>query len=305
MKKLILLLILFTNISLSEACDICGCGVGGYYLGIMPQFHSNFIGLRYRAFSFDSHLGHSHEGLFSSKEYFQSTELWARYYPTQRLQILAFVPYHFNRQETDNKNLYISGLGDISILTSYQLIAPKADTVKRLFRHNLWVGTGIKTNTGRYNYNENDATQVANPNFQLGTGSWDLLLNMTYTLRYKKIGLNIDANYKINTANEHKYRFGNRVSGTLAGFFVQRITRKFAVMPNVGIYAESSAVDHRNKFEVEHTGGSLMALSVGIETYFLGKYSLGLNFQSPITQNLADKQIKANNRALVHLTWMF
>jgi hypothetical protein len=305
MKKLLLLLILFANISVSNACDICGCGVGNYYLGIMPQFQSNFIGLRYRAYSFDSHLGHSHEGLFSSKEYFQSTELWARYYPTPRLRVLAFVPYHFNRQQTDGKSLYLEGLGDVSVLASYQLIVPKADTMNKYLRHNLWVGTGLKTNSGKYNYNENDAAQVANPNFQLGTGSWDFLLNLTYTLRYQKFGLNVDANYKINTTNEQKYRFGNRLSGTVAAFFVQKVTENFAVMPNIGIYAESSGLNYKNKFEVENTGGSMMAMSAGIETYFFKKCSLGFNFQSPIAQNLADKQIKAHNRALVHLTWMF
>lgn len=305
MKKLLLLLILFANISTTNACDICGCGVGNYYLGIMPQFQSNFIGVRYRAYNYDSHLGHSHEGLFSSKEYFQSTEFWARYYPSRRLQVLAFVPYHFNRQETDGKNLYLSGLGDISLLASYQLIMPKADTINKQLRHNLWVGAGIKTNTGKYNFDENDAAQVANPNFQLGTGSWDFLLNLTYTLRYQKFGLNVDANYKINTANAQKYRFGNRLSGTVAAFFVQKVTENFALMPNVGIYAESSAVNLKNTFEVENTGGNLVALSVGMETYFFQKLSLGVNYQMPFAQNLANNQIQAHNRALVHLTWMF
>jgi hypothetical protein len=271
----------------------------------MPQFQSNFIGLRYRAYSYDSHLGHSHDGLFSSKEYFQSTELWARFYPSRRLQLLAFVPYHFNRQETSEKNLYLRGLGDVTLMASYQLILPKADTINKQLRHNLWIGAGIKTNTGKYNYDENDAAQVANPNFQLGTGSWDFLLNLTYTLRYQKFGLNIDANYKINTTNQQDYRFGNRISGTAALFYVQKITRNLAIMPNAGIYAESSAVNLKNKFEVENTGGSLASLSVGIENYFFQKLSLGVNYQMPIAQNLADKQIKANNRALVHLTWMF
>lgn len=304
-RKIILVIILFANISTSNACDICGCGVGNYYLGIMPQFQSNFIGVRYRAYSYDSHLGHSHEGLFSSKEYFQSTELWARYYPSRRLQLLAFVPYHFNRQETEGKNLYLSGLGDITLMASYQIITPKADTLNKQLRHNLWLGGGLKTATGKYNFDENDAVQVANPNFQLGTGSWDFLLNLTYTLRYQKFGLNIDANYKINTANQQDYRFGNRASGTLAVFYVQKISDKFAIMPNAGIYAESSAVNLKNTFEVENTGGNLTALSVGMETYFFQKLSLGINYQMPFAQNLANKQIQAHNRALVHLTWMF
>jgi hypothetical protein len=305
MKKLLLLLIVFANISVSNACDICGCGTGNYYLGIMPQFQANFIGFRYRSFGFDSHLGGHHDGLFATKEYFQTIELWGRFYPHPRWQVLTFVPYQFNRQETPTKNLYLNGLGDISVLASYNLIQPKIDSLTNQLRHTLRIGAGVKTPTGKSSYAENDVDEVANPNFQLGTGSIDMLLNVIYTLRYQKWGLNTDLTYKINTANAKQYRFGNKVNGTLSLFYVQNIAKNFALMPNVGVYFENSGTDKRRGYTVDNTGGMLVSASLGLETYFAQRFSVGTNYQVPLSQNLASGQIKAKARFSLHLTMLF
>ncbi|MBP8240682.1 MAG: hypothetical protein KAX50_12000 [Saprospiraceae bacterium] len=42
------------------ACDVCGCAVGGNYLGILPQFRRHFAGVRFQYRTFDS----EHPNLF-------------------------------------------------------------------------------------------------------------------------------------------------------------------------------------------------------------------------------------------------
>jgi hypothetical protein len=81
-KYFILFVFIFIETNLI-ACDICGCGSGSYYIGLMPQFHKNFVGIRYRYSIFDSHLGHSHHGIFATQETFRTTEIWGRFYPHQ------------------------------------------------------------------------------------------------------------------------------------------------------------------------------------------------------------------------------
>jgi hypothetical protein len=57
-KKIIISLMLLCSTAFTSfACDICGCGVGSYYLGILPEFNKRFIGLRYQHKSLQTHLG--------------------------------------------------------------------------------------------------------------------------------------------------------------------------------------------------------------------------------------------------------
>jgi hypothetical protein len=302
MKKIIVLhlfLVFFTTQVL--ACDICGCGVGSYYFGIMPQFQKNFIGFRHRYSSFDSHLGYN--PIFRTQEHFNITEFWGRYYIGKKWQVLAFVPYAYNIQQTKTKTNYLQGLTDISLLANYPIFVTQNKEKK--FQHNFRAGIGIKLPTGKYRYQENVIDEVANPNFQLGTGSTDFMLNVSYIVRYKKAGISSDLTYKINTKNSQNYQFGNRLSGNIAFFYLQKLNNQIAVMPNIGIYFENSGLDKRNNQKINETGGYFWANSLGMEVYFLKKFSVGFNYQNPFFQDLAFGQIKGNQRWIAQMSFLF
>jgi hypothetical protein len=300
MKKSIVVLFLTTLLVIkAQACDICGCGVGNFYFGIMPQFHKQFVGLRYRFQSYNSHVGLAPALLTSEK--FQSAEIWSRFYPTKRIQVLSFITYHFNEQTESGITRDLSGLGDIPILVNYNLVNT-TDHPLRTVNHNLWVGGGVKLPTGKYKYVEDQAT-VANPSFQLGSGSVDFMSNLIYTLRYKKVGLNTDLTYKINTYNSNDYKFGDRLSGTTSIFYIHQLG-KVGMMPNVGMYYETSAKNINKDAEVIETGGNALFASLGLELY-TKKFSMGANIQNPLTQNLGAGRIQSHERTMVHVTFMF
>lgn len=305
MKKYWFLLVFISYVSVSNACDICSCGVGNYYLGLMPQYSKNFIGLRYRNLRFESHLS---SRILRTKEYFHTTELLGRFYPTPKLQILTFLPYSFNYQ-TDINNLHknLRGFNDMMFLASYNVLNRqiKGDTIPSKWKHSFWMGGGIKIPTGKYDYSEQDGSQVANANFQLGSGSFDFLFTAFYNLRYAKFGLNQDMGYKINTANPKNYRFGNRLSGNSTVFYIQQLGKNFALMPHIGIYYELSAQDERNNEIIAETGGSLLAVNFGLDWYAFKKVSVGVNTQMPIAQNLGDGEILAKNRWNLHFSVLF
>lgn len=114
MKK-IFFSILFTGIiSASFACPICGCGVGGFYIGLLPTYKSQFIGLRYQYAHYETHLK-DQLGQYSH-DYYKIVELYRGITIGGKWQILGFVPYHFNYQNTDDGVIKRNGLGDVSAL---------------------------------------------------------------------------------------------------------------------------------------------------------------------------------------------
>jgi hypothetical protein len=285
------------------ACDICGCGVGNYYFGIMPQFHRQFVGVRYRVSAFDSHLGLGLDNRFASQETFRTAEAWLRFYPGKRWQVMAFLPYQFATQTTQGQTREMSGLGDVTALANYILLNNSTDTVAHRFKHTWLVGGGAKLPTGRYQFDPADAGQVANPNFQLGTGSADLLLTTQYTVRHRRVGLSADATWKLNSANRQGYRFGQRLSGNLSAFYVRRVG-PVGLMPNLGAYAEWAAADTRHQRTVEYTGGGAVFANLGIEVFWK-RLALGGSYQRPVAQHLAQGHLLARERAMLHVTLMF
>ncbi|WP_448518924.1 hypothetical protein [Rhodoflexus sp.] len=305
MKKTLFVFTLLIISFNTFACEICGCGVGNFYMGIMPQFNRHFVGIRYRQISYDSHLGvGGTKSYLTTREVFQTAELWARFYPTQRLQVMAFLPYHSNQQtdynQTFTKNL--SGLGEGMLIANYRLLDNVADTVLRRFRHNLLIGGGVKLPTARFRFDATDNQQVANPNFQLGSGSTDWLTNLVYVIRKGKWGLSADLNFKYNTANADNYRFGHRINGQVALFYTRNV-RGISLMPYGGVFGEYSGRDDNSGVSIMNTGGSATFAVGGLELY-VGRISIGGSFQQPLSQNLANGTIRAHGRGVAHLTIM-
>lgn len=304
MKKLIIIgLLLGLSSVASQACDICGCGNGGSFFGVLPQSHIRLMGLRYKYKSFDSHLNSVN---LKAREDFRSVELWGRLYPLPKTQMLFFAPLNFNSQTrlADQKTATLNGLGDASVLMHYNIVNTVTDTNKiHKIDHNLLIGGGIKAPTGKYNFDPESAEEVANANFQLGTGSWDFPINVVYTVKSKDYGLNLNATYKINGTNSNAYRFANRFNAAVSLFRLMAV-KSFIVMPLVGLYGETAKEDKLSGIANEFTGGGFIAGNIGLDVY-LGKNSFGINTQLPLIQNLSNGDLKLRNSFNFQFTRMF
>lgn len=281
------------------ACDICGCGNGSSFFGILPQSHRGFVGLRYGYKSYSSHLSSVN---LRSEETFQKAELWGRFYPVRKLQVLAFVPYFVNRQtllKTGDQTT-LSGLGDASVLVNYNLLNTLMDSTTHQIDHSLLLGGGVKLPTGRYRYDPLSETDVANANFQLGTGSVDVMLNAVYTVRYRQWGINTDATYKLNGTNSNRYQFGNRTMVNTSLLYFGRIGG-VTLVPNAGVTYENARRDREQGVINTRTGGYTTFATAGAESYF-GNVSMGLNYQKPVVQNLSNGELRANSRLNFHVT---
>ena len=120
MKKITVLVITLFFIAEANACDICGCGVGSYYIGILPEFHKHIFGFRYRFNSLTTHIGAGGTTTYlTSAERYQTMELWAGWNIGKRFRVMAAVPYAFNERENQGTTHSKNGLGDISFTGYY------------------------------------------------------------------------------------------------------------------------------------------------------------------------------------------
>jgi hypothetical protein len=306
MKKLLILLLLSISSLPALACDICGCGVGSYYLGILPEYNKRFLGLRYQHKTLITHLGPSGERTpLTSDETYQTAELWGGWNMGAKFRILAFVPYNFNNRTAQTGNGNKSGLGDIALMGYYNLFSSRGMAGSHLLAHSLWVGAGVKAPTGKYEPAERALSSESPNNFQLGTASTDFTLNAAYDIRLMDLGLNLNANYKINTVNQYQYRYGNKLTTNALLYYKFRVAKKLTIGPNAGLLYETSEQDTEDgRYSVDVSGGHVLSVVSGLEANF-DRFSAGANYQAVASQHLAGNRVEAGNRLMVHFSVAF
>src|SRR5436853_5214828 len=120
MKKVFLSIIVTFIFSAGFACPICGCGVGGFYVGLLPTYKGQFIGIRYYYSHYETRL--KDDPSQYSHDYYRTAELYGGISLGRKWQLLGFVPYHINYQNTDDGAVRNNGLGDISLLLNHLVL---------------------------------------------------------------------------------------------------------------------------------------------------------------------------------------
>jgi len=285
-----------------QACDICGCGGGNFYMGLLPSFKNKFIGIRYHYMQYHTQLA-SDASQFSHN-YYNSVEVWGGWNIGRKWQVLAFVPYYFNKQVDDDGITYKNGLGDISFLANYQLLHTRRMTGEnKTIEQELWFGAGLKIPTGTFKVDVNDPnTTIADINSQIGTGSVDFLLNLSHHIRFNQFGINTIANYKINTTNSADYKYGNKLTISSIGYYRFKAGNS-SIAPNAGLVFENTETNQLKKEKVDLTGGYALSALAGVEFTF-NKIALGFNAQVPLTQYYAAGQTRMQVRGMAHVTFV-
>ncbi len=301
MKYIILFMVSILPATLT-ACDICGCGAGNSYIGILPDFQKHIMGLRYRTNSMLTHVGAGGAATYlTTEEHYHTLEAWAGWNINNKFRLMASIPYSFNEKINQGIVQQKNGPGDINLAGYYQLInTRKAISGNHLLVQSLWLGAGVKIASGIYNPADKLTDEQSTNLFQLGTGSFDFTVNTMYDIRLQDFGINLNAGYKINTSNKYGYQYGNKVSSSAQVYYKHRVQNKVTISPGVGTLLEISGKDIDRGLSVNATGGRILMGTIGAEISF-AKLAVGGNFQTPISQTLAAGIVHAGNRVMVHV----
>lgn len=294
MTRSLLLALLLVWAAGAQACTVCGCSASNPYLGILPQFHRHFIGLQAQYRSFESkHLETSEDGGVS-QEYYRMLQVWGRYQLGKKIQLFGYLPYVANLKNENGKNTEVAGPGDVTLLANYQLL--NHTDAHQAWKQNLQLGGGLKLPTGVDNYTGNEADGL--PNMQPGTGTWDVLANLNYTIRHRRWGMNVDASYTLTTAAPDGYKFGNRLSAGATCFFWHS-QNSWHVLPQAGLRLDIAGTDYDNyqyRIRNDMSGGLQLYSMLGIQTYYK-QFGFQLSAYLPLTQHYAGGMVRAKLRS--------
>lgn len=300
MKKYIFIIPFFLFINNTIACDICGCGVGNYYIGLLPQFSKSFIGLRYQFSSF--HTTTTGNTSQYSKELFETIEVWGGFNIGKHWQVIAIVPINIIHQITDDGTLHHSGLGDIAVMGNYKLFSHVSSTAgKKIIAQTIWIGAGVKAPTGKFNIAVNEPNLAALANTEVGSGSTDFILNANYIVIINRWGLSTNLQYKINNTNRYNYYFGNKLSAGSTAYYTfsgPRIT----ITPNAGLLYTQNQSNKLNQSKIADSDGYLLSSLIGTALNYK-KISFGCNIQIPLSQRFANGQTNTKIKAMFHISF--
>lgn len=306
MKKWVCSAILgILSIGSVTACDVCGCSASGNYLGILPQYWKHFAGLSYKFQEFSSvHPTVAGENTpMQSKDRFQSLTAWGRFYPSNKVQLFAFVPYHFNTVEEAGQRTEMAGLGDLQILANY-IFLNNTDTGNMGMKHTFLIGGGLKFPTGKNGFTNREGLILSN--MQPGTGSWDFIINTNYTVRFDNWGMNADALVRIPTVNHRDYRYGTRFNNSYSIFYWKN-ARNLSWLPQAGIryeWSERDVESWRYKIDNPYSGGYQLYVHGGAGLYFR-KIAVQGVISLPVAENYASGLVTSQPRLEAQIQYLF
>ncbi len=273
----------------ANACDVCGCAINTSGNEVIPGVFQNYIGMRSNIRHFES----LHYGLLGgttrSSEWFHTSELFGRYSPHRRVQLIGFLPYNAVFKYEEEEWNVAQGLGDARLKANILLVDHKDSTKDELL--SVFVGNMIKAPSGRYDF-KGDESQAFRRSMLPGTGTWDYTASLDFIYRNKNIGGIVSAGYSFRGKNDLNYDFGNVFSGQASVFYrLQGNERTFLFETGVMYTHLQPDFDLRFNEEQIYTSGEMLSPMIKLTT--VGEnWSLFALANHALHQNLGKGRVK-------------
>lgn len=272
-----------------EDCDACGCSIGTASSGFESILNPQFIGIKFLNQKYSSKRN-AHLSQYTP-EYYNTIQLWGRIPLMKNIDLYASLPYHFHKRLTEPQQK-ISGIGDLSLIGIYKVNIDKNKTQK------LNLGLGVKVPIAKF---DKTLTDIYNPSFQLGTGSWDFSGVINYTYHTQQWAFSVSSDYTFKNRNKFYYRFGDQWNNSLTGYYIHQF-KDMTISPHLGFASEKYFKNVVYGEIDNHTGGNLIMSKIGLEISFR-QFNIGIESQIPLSSNLSEGATKINHRNSIYLNY--
>jgi hypothetical protein len=271
------------------SCDVCGCSASGLSGGMFPQIQSNMLGWRFTPakFTHPATLDNMNGASLVKEDRYTDQELFFRWYAHKRLQLWITAPYRIHERIETLRTTTIQGIGDMQASALYTIVNTNQDTIHRNWKHIWLAGAGVSLPTGKYRQRDETLTTLPN-GFQLGTGAYSAVLNSVYLIRYKRLGVQVQGDYRTWTANESQFKKGDQYS-VQSQVFYRFPVKSLVLLPQAGMRYEHLAQDIEFDAPRVQSGSTSSWASAGLDIY-AKHWMLGCSVQSPVQQTLTSAQ---------------
>lgn len=298
--------LIVSSIGLSSACDFCQLSQG-----ISPLETVRGSGVRiYERYTLLNDIYNGTEKVDNpggDKEEHLTTEVTGFYAVNSDITLLAVLPYKKNSTQGAESGS-TTGFGDMTVLGRYTFY--NAHTIDST---TTFAGlVGVKFATGKTDAMTDDGAEFLDSHNQLGTGSTDYLLGLSYIRSIQRLSLSANLLGVIPTKGQFgdtSHQFGNMLNYDL--------TAKYRVHPALfeptasqiflalGINGELREREKENDVEVSNSGGNTTYLSPGVQVVMAPHWVFELSYQHAIYHNLYGAgQLGETNRVSGGLTYL-
>ena len=182
------------------------------------------------------------------------------------------------------------GIGDMVLMMQYQAIE-KND------QYFILAG-GVKMPTGATDRTDSEFGIPLNPDLQPGTGSWDLLFGLNYSVNHvmkQNLTFLAVSTFRLTTAAERfngqqLYEFGDEFQ-ILTGFKDSYFLKKWIIDPSILLRYRITGFDKTNNIETPNTSGQWLHLVPEIDFDVTPSFGFAISGEIPLYRNLEGIQL--------------
>jgi hypothetical protein len=273
------------------ACDQCGGSVTGSQPGLTEYSMSNFTGIRFHSFSYQS------SSLYTTQMH--TINLTGSFRINSKWQLSAYMPYKFVNYTTNEFDYRSNGIGDLSVINMITLHTNELDGLRGKTER-LSLRAGLELPTG--NFLKTFRADRIPAFLSEGSGSCDVLAGLNYFFKKEQLTLLANYMYKYHFVNSSHYTFGQQHALSML-VAEESVFNRFSITPYLGTSLEITGADKYYDVEQIGTSGNFLYAVAGFDCN-VKMVNAGFGYDIPLYSQ-SESNYSAQDRLTLRLNYLF